>query len=106
MRSVISAVGGAPLVPPPFDQTAGPQSLQHLAGGSSRNAEHVGDSHCEGRRAARLRPVLADRKREEVDGLQVVVDRVSSHLRDNPKPSPPAKAKEGWRRPSGVAGSP
>ena len=50
------------------------EPLQHLAGRRARDAEHLGDARGERRRALRLRPVLADREREEVDRLEVLVD--------------------------------
>ena len=51
------------------------EPLQHLAGRRARDAEHLGDPRRERRQRRALRVVLADREREEVDRLQVLVDR-------------------------------
>ena len=53
------------------------EALEHLSRGRARDAEHLGDACRERGRAAGLRAVLADRKGEEVDRLQVLVDRVA-----------------------------
>ena len=53
------------------------EPLQHLAGRRARDAEHLGDPRRERRQVGLVRPVLADREREEVDRLQVFVDRVT-----------------------------
>ena len=51
------------------------EPLQHLAGRCAGDAEHLGDARRErGGGSARLRAVLADRERQEVDRLQVLVD--------------------------------
>ena len=53
------------------------EPLQHLAGRRARDAEHLGDAGRERRQLAALRVVLADRERQEVDRLEVLVDRMS-----------------------------
>src|SRR5262249_26449912 len=57
-----------------LDEALGLEPLQHLARRGARDAEHVG--HARRDRALACRPVLADREREGVDDLQVLVDRV------------------------------
>ena len=58
----------------PLDQPLRLEAPQHLAGRGARHAEHLGDPGGQGRRAGRERPILADRKGEEVDRFQVLVD--------------------------------
>jgi hypothetical protein len=61
-------------------EAVGLQALQHLPGGRPRDAEHLGNPR--GDRLRRPRPgraVLADREREEVDRLEVLVDAVARH---------------------------
>ena len=65
------------LVLAPLDQPLALEPLQHLPGRRPRDAEHLGHSRGQGRRPASERPVLADRKGEEVDRLEVLVDRMS-----------------------------
>ena len=60
-----------------LDQPFALEPLQHLAGRGARDAEHLGHARRERRRAAAQRSVLADRKREEVDRLEVLVDGVA-----------------------------
>ena len=60
-----------------LDQAVGLEALQHLAGRGAGDAEHVGDADGERGGALRLRLVLADRERQEVDRLEIVVDRVA-----------------------------
>ena len=60
-----------------LDQTFALESLQHLAGRRARHAEHLRHSRRERGRPAAKRAVLADRKGEEVDRLQVLVDGMS-----------------------------
>ena len=62
-----------------LDETLGLEPLQHLAGRRARDAEHVGDARGDRRRAAGVGLVLADRKGEEVDRLEVFVHRVAGH---------------------------
>jgi hypothetical protein len=57
-----------------LDQPFALESLQHLAGGRTRDAEHLRHPRRERRRPRAERPVLADRKGEEVDRLEVLVD--------------------------------
>ena len=66
-----------------LDQPFGLEALQHLAGRRARDVEHLGDARGERGRAGAARRVLADRKGEEVDRLEVLVDRVArpSHRR-------------------------
>jgi hypothetical protein len=75
-----------------FDQPFGFEPLEHLAGGRTRHAEHLGDAGGEGGGAARQRVVLADREGEEVDGLQVLVDGVSRHRLNSNAACPPYEA--------------
>ena len=63
-----------------LDEPVGLEALQHLAGGGARDAEHLGDAGRDRRRAGRG-PVLPDREREEVDRLEVLVDRMSLRAR-------------------------
>ena len=56
------------------DESIGLQPLQHLACGRPRDAEHLRDAGGKRRCAGGLRPVLADREREEPDRLEVIVD--------------------------------
>ena len=60
-----------------LDEPLGLEPLQHLAGRGARDAEHLGDARGERRMRRVLRVVLADREREEVDRLEVFVDRVA-----------------------------
>ena len=64
-----------------FDEPFGFQPLQHLTGGCSRDAEHLGHPGGDRRRRVRIGPVLADREGEEIDRLQILVDRMSLTLR-------------------------
>src|SRR6185437_6220194 len=64
-----------------FDETLGLEPLQHLAGRRARDAEHLGDPRRERRQSGVDRPVLADRKRQEVDRLEVLVDGMTGHGR-------------------------
>ena len=59
-----------------LDQPLGLEPLQHLPGGGARDAEHLRHAGRDRGRAGRG-PVLADREREEVDRLEVLVDRVA-----------------------------
>jgi hypothetical protein len=52
------------------------EALQHLTRRGARHSEHLGDSGGNRGRSGR-RPVLADREREEVDRLEVLVDRMT-----------------------------
>ena len=68
------------LVLAPLDEPVGLEPLQHLPGRGARDAEHLGDAR--GDRIRRRRgPVLADREREKVDRLEVLVDRMSLPVR-------------------------
>ena len=58
-----------------LDEPVGLEPLQHLAGRGARDAEHLRDARGDRRRPGG-RLVLADREGEEVDRLEVVVDRV------------------------------
>ena len=69
------------LVVAALDEPFGLEPLQHLAGRRPRDAEHLGHTRGDRRRAAGVGPVLADRKGEEVDRLEVLVDRMSLSLR-------------------------
>ena len=82
-RSARSMPGGGEdrlLVLAALDQALGLEPLQHLAGRRARDAEHLGDPRGDRVRAGR-RAVLADREGEEVDRLEVVVDRVPVPVR-------------------------
>ena len=57
-----------------LDEALRLEPLEHLAGGRARHAEHLRDARRD--RALARRPVLADREREEVDHLEVLVDRM------------------------------
>jgi len=61
------------LCSPAFDQPFALESLQHLAGRRTRDAEHLRDAGRERGRSGAERPVLADREREEIDRLEVLV---------------------------------
>jgi hypothetical protein len=65
------------LVLPALDEPLGLEPLQHLAGRGTRDAEHLCHPRRQRRQARLLRPVLADREGEEVDRLEVLVDRMS-----------------------------
>ena len=65
-----------------FDESVRLEPLQHLAGRGARDAQHVGHPGGEGRRILHDWAVLTDRKREEVDRLEVRVGRVT--LRHRP----------------------
>ena len=82
-----------------LDEAVGLEPLQHLAGGGARNAEHLGDPRRD-RRRSRRRPVLADRKGEEVDRLEVLVDGVAVRLGHpvNSSPSRPTRSASRLRR--------
>ena len=62
-----------------LDEPVRLEPLQHLAGGRARDAEHVGDARRDRGGRVGVGPVLADRKGEEVDRLQVLVDGVAGH---------------------------
>ena len=62
-----------------LDEPVRLEALQHLPGRGARDAEHLGDAGRDRGRPGRG-PVLPDREREEVDGLQVLVDRVAVRL--------------------------
>jgi hypothetical protein len=62
-----------------LDEAVGLEPLQHLAGGRARDPEHLGHARGDRGRVVRVGPVLADREREEVDRLQVLVDAVPGH---------------------------
>ena len=61
-----------------LDEALGLESLQHLSRRGARDAQHVGDADGERGGALRLGLVLPDRKRQEVDRLEVVVHGVTS----------------------------
>ena len=65
----------------PLDQAVRLEAFQHLARRCARDAEHVRDTRGERRRVLDDGPVLADREGEEVDRLEVGVDRVTLALR-------------------------
>ena len=72
-----------------LDEALRLEALQHLARRGAGDAEHVRDAHGEGGRALRVRAVFPDGKSQEIDRLEVVVDRVSRrHLRDDPTGAP------------------
>ena len=75
-RSAPSGVRIASLLLAALDEPLGLEPLQHLAGGGARDAEHLRHAGRDRGRAGRG-PVLADREREEVDRLEVLVDRVA-----------------------------
>jgi hypothetical protein len=60
-----------------LDKAFALEALEHLARGRARDAEHLGHARREGGRPRAHRPVLADREREKVDRLEVLVDRVA-----------------------------
>ena len=69
-----------------LDQAFGLEALQHLAGRRARDMQHLGHARGERGRSGALRRVLADREREEIDRLQVLVDRVTlRHCRILPR---------------------
>ena len=63
-----------------LDEALGLEALQHLAGGRPRDAEHLGDTGCDrvGRGGG---AILADREREKVDRLEVLIDGVPVPVR-------------------------
>ena len=61
----------------PLDQPLRLEALEHLARRRARDPEHLGHPRGERRRACAVRRVLADRKGEEVDRLEVLVDGMS-----------------------------
>ena len=63
----------------PLDEPIGLEPLQHLSGGGARHAEHLGDARGD-RGRARRRSVLADGEGEEVDRLEILVDRMAVRL--------------------------
>src|SRR5437868_2446644 len=70
-----------------LDQALGLEPLEHLAGRRPRDMQHLRHARCQGRRARPTRGVLADRKREEIDRLEVLVDGVAlRHLAILPVP--------------------
>jgi hypothetical protein len=67
---------------PALDEAVGLEPLEHLAGRRARDAEHLGDTRGERGRPGAVRGVLTDRKGEEIDRLEVLVDGVTvGHLR-------------------------
>ena len=62
-----------------LEQAFGGQPLEHLADGRARDAERLRDARRDRRRSLG-RLIHADRGDEQVDRLQVVVDRVSMRL--------------------------
>ncbi len=62
-----------------LDEPLGLEPLEHLAGRRARDAEHLGDARRDRGRPGGG-PVLADREGEEVDRLEVLVDRVPVRL--------------------------
>ena len=60
-----------------LDEPFGLEPLEHLARRGARDAEHLGHPRRQRGRARGLRTVLADREREEVDRLEVLVDGMS-----------------------------
>ena len=72
-----------------LDEAVHLEPLQHLTGRRARDTEHL--RHARGDRGrARRRPVLADREGEEVDRLQVLVDRMALPVRHCSSSSPAA----------------
>src|SRR5262245_14293364 len=66
----------------PLDEPIGLEALQHLPDRGARDAEQLGHSGRQRRGLPRDRAVLPDRKREEVDRLEIDVDRMTlSHRR-------------------------
>ena len=63
-----------------LDETLGLEPLEHLTRRRARDAEHLRHACCD-RGRTRRGPVLADREGEEVDGLEIVVDRMPVCLR-------------------------
>jgi len=59
-----------------LDEPVHLEAFQHLPRGRARDAQHLGDA-CSDRGRSRGRPVLPDREGQEVDRLEVVVDRMS-----------------------------
>ena len=59
-----------------LDEPLGLEPLQHLARRGARDAEHLGHARRDGDEPVG-RPVLADREGEEIDRLEVLVDRMS-----------------------------
>ena len=57
-----------------LDEPFGFEPLEHLARRRPRDAEHLRNPRRQRRRSAGERTVLADRKSEEVDRLEVLVD--------------------------------
>src|SRR3954463_13409703 len=78
-RLLLAAPAGGlpPCSSPALAEPASPEPLQHLAGRRTGDAQHLGDAGGERWRPLRLRSVLADREGEEVDRLEVLVDRMS-----------------------------
>ena len=78
LRALASGGGEDRLLPlAALDESFGLEPLQHLARGRARDAEHLGHARGEREVPGRRRPVFADREREEVDRLQVLVDGVA-----------------------------
>ncbi len=68
------------LVLTPLDEPFGLEALQHLPGRCAGDAEHLGDARGD-RIRRRRRPVFADREREKVDRLEILVDRMPLPVR-------------------------
>ena len=68
------AVRMASLCSPRSTRPVALEPLEHLARRRARDAEHVGDADGERRRSLRVRAVLPDRERQEIDRLEIVVD--------------------------------
>jgi hypothetical protein len=80
LRALASALGEQRLLPrAALDQPLGLEPLQHLPGRRAGHAEHLGNARRERKRAPGRR-VLADRKGEKVDRLQIVVDGMARHV--------------------------
>jgi hypothetical protein len=63
-----------------LDEALRLETLQHLSGRGTRDAEHLGDAGGD-RRGSRRRAILADREGEEIDRLQILVHGMSVRLR-------------------------
>ncbi len=77
------------------------ETLEHLSGRGAGDAEHLRDAGRD--RVLARRPVLADREREEVDDLEVLVDRMpmARHAGQS-SPPPDAASSEGRGTLAGV----
>ena len=69
-------VSSGPLRGPRSTRPSASSRFEHLARGGRRDVQHLGDARGGDRRLLHDRPVLADRRGEEVDRLEVVVHRV------------------------------